>query len=85
MNPIVAGHEGIEAYEGLAVDLPAIEPDAADLIAIEADLFELVDDRLAELDVQVATYGNVDELATRRYRRRVRAALRTGENAEVAA
>ena len=60
MNPIVAGHEGIEAYEGLAVDLPAIEPDAADLIAIEADLFELVDDRLAELDVQVDTYGNVD-------------------------
>jgi len=63
-------------YEGPASELPDVEPGVAELAAIEGDLFELVQDRLLDLDVQLAECGHVDELATRRFRRSVRVSLR---------
>lgn len=85
MDTIVAGSQGSAPYEGPAVDLPEVEPDTADLSAIEAALDDLVDEHLTALDVQVSTHGHADELATRRYRRAVRAALRGAETTGVAA
>ncbi len=83
MNTIFAAEK--DFYEGLAAELPDVEPDVADLAAIEGGLVELVDERLLSLDVQLGDHGHPDELATRRHRRAVRAALRTAEDAEVAA
>lgn len=85
MSDILAGQTSIEYYEGLAVDLPEVEPDAADLIAIETGLDELIEQRISELTVQVARYGHHDELDTRRWRRIVRAELRRVEGLGVAA
>ena len=61
-------NEGV--YEGLAVELPGVEPTAADLLALEAglevqELLEALDVRQAQLQVA----GLVDELAERRTRR----------------
>lgn len=77
MDTIFAAEAGF--YEGLASDLPDVEPDVADLAAIEGDLFDLVQDRLLDLDVQLAELGHVDELEVRRFRRTVRASLRPVE------
>lgn len=77
MNTIFAAGAGF--YEGLASELPDVEPDVADLAAIEGGLFDLVQDHLLDLDVQLAELGHVDELEVRRFRRTVRASLRPVE------
>lgn len=61
------------AYEGLAAELPPVEPTEADLVAIEAGCDLAVQDRLEYLDTQEAALqvtSRVDELAVRRTRRR---------------
>lgn len=77
MDTIFAAETGF--YEGLASELPDVEPDVADLAAIEGGLFDLVQDHLLDLDVQLAELGHVDELEVRRFRRAVRASLRPVE------
>ncbi len=77
MDTIFAAETGF--YEGLASELPDVEPDVADLAAIEGGLFDLVQDHLMDLDVQLAELGHVDELEVRRFRRAVRASLRPVE------
>ncbi len=71
MLSIVAGHEG--HYEGLAADLPDAEPDVADLVAAEhvLETFEAEQERIDATLVQLAVFGQLDELATRRHRRRI--------------
>lgn len=62
----------IAAYEGLAAELPEVEPTEADLVAIEAGCDLAVQDRLEYLDTQEAALqvsAQVDELAVRRTRR----------------
>lgn len=57
-------------YEGLAVELPPVEPSVADLVAIETGID--IQERLERLDVaeaQLKVAGLVDELAVRRVRR----------------
>ena len=79
MRTIIAV-QGIEtegAYEGLAAELPGVEPTAADLLALESGLE--VQERLEALDVrqaQLQMAGLVDELAERRTRSRVLAGAR---------
>lgn len=85
MSNILAGQASIEYYEGLASDLPEVEPAAAELEAIEAGLDELIEQRISELTVQVARYGHHDELDAQRFRHIVRAELRRAESLEVAA
>lgn len=85
MSDILAGQASIEYYEGLAADLPEVEPAAAELEAIETGLDELIERRISELTVQVARYGHHDELDARRFRHIVRAELRRAESLEVAA
>lgn len=74
MDMIIAGQrpgdEGAAVYEGLAVELPPVEPTVADLVAIEAGVD--IQERLERLDVaeaQLRVAGLVDELAVRRARR----------------
>lgn len=74
MNPIIAGSQGHEPFDGPASDLPGVEPDWADLAALECvgdEVFELVQEHIERIDTEVAQYGHVDELEARRYRRAV--------------
>lgn len=83
MSEILAGHNagvtpdvptGDEpvVYEGLAAELPPVEPTVADLAAIEAGCWEGVQERLEYLDLLEAhrvAAERVDELSVRRARR----------------
>lgn len=75
MADILAG-QNANAADLPAADLAEVEPTAEDLAVIEqlAD-FERTEERIASTLTQLATYGAVDQVATRRFRREVRAEL----------
>jgi hypothetical protein len=66
VNPILAGQTPI--FEGLAADLPPVEPTGDDLAAIAAGSWADVQDRLVDVDLRLVR-PRVDELVVRRARR----------------